>query len=432
MSWASAVGSKKPDPPPAPPAKPAPAASAAPSTAADQPPTSNGGAGAADAPRASGSAAARPAATPNGGAPPSAPAAAAKPAPAAGAAAPRANKALFSYEPAPNEIMRVTLTKPTTDAKLGIRLAGEEGTRPRIISLNPEGLAAKAKCLQVGDVFLKVSRMGTALCAQQPLLSLLFRFAARELLAPRRARARAALTLRSRRRLLPCAGQRLRGQRPRDDDQDPARDERQDHYHPLPHSGGGGAEAEGRRSFEAGGGERGRGRRGRRRGPCAPARRQRLGFAWGGSADQGRGRGASGQGRCAEASRGGRAGVGRLCCCCDVRVGSRRGGTCGLQSCRSRHRRSRRRRRPARGRRRSRNCRCPSTRRARPCAGAKGPSVAQPHGHRRRRWRAGAAAAVRRRKRQRWRVGGRRRCEGRRQPACHRQGRRQSRRHPQQ
>merc|ERR1719271_1310002 len=51
--------------------------------------------------------------------------------------------------------MRVTLVKPQPDAKLGIRLAGEE--RPRIISLNPEGLAAKAGCLSVGDVFLKVN-----------------------------------------------------------------------------------------------------------------------------------------------------------------------------------------------------------------------------------------------------------------------------------
>ena len=69
---------------------------------------------------------------------------------------PPRNKAHFSYEPAPNEIMRVVLAKPNPDAKLGIRLAGEEGTRPRIISLNPDGLAAKAKCLEVGDVFLKV------------------------------------------------------------------------------------------------------------------------------------------------------------------------------------------------------------------------------------------------------------------------------------
>ena len=153
MSWASAVGSKKPDPPPAPPAKPAPVAAAA--------DPSNGGQGAADAPRAAAAPAARPAPVANGAAPPAAPAAA-KAAPAAGGAAPpRPNKALFSYEPAPNEIMRVTLTKPTTDAKLGIRLAGEEGTRPRIISLNPDGLAAKAKNLAVGDVFLKVMRTQT-------------------------------------------------------------------------------------------------------------------------------------------------------------------------------------------------------------------------------------------------------------------------------
>ena len=86
---------------------------------------------------------------------------------------------LYDRVPNPNEMHRVTLVKPTTDAKLGIRLAGEE--RPRIISLNPEGLAAKAGCLSVGDVFLKVrallmnaharrpSRRKAAISAPQPL-----------------------------------------------------------------------------------------------------------------------------------------------------------------------------------------------------------------------------------------------------------------------
>ena len=86
---------------------------------------------------------------------------------------------LYDRAPNPNEMHRVTLVKPTTDAKLGIRLAGEE--RPRIISLNPEGLAAKAGCLSVGDVFLKVrallmnaharrpSRRKAAISAPQPL-----------------------------------------------------------------------------------------------------------------------------------------------------------------------------------------------------------------------------------------------------------------------
>lgn len=61
----------------------------------------------------------------------------------------------LSYEPAPNEIMRVMLNKPALDTKLGIRLAGEE--RPRVISLNADGVAAKSGLLQVGDVVLSVN-----------------------------------------------------------------------------------------------------------------------------------------------------------------------------------------------------------------------------------------------------------------------------------
>ena len=136
-SWASAVGSapKKPDPPkPAPPPPPAAAPSAA------SPPAATNGVA--------------PPAVPNGVAAPAPVPAPPRPAaPAATPAAAPVRKAPL-YEPAPNEIMRVSLVKPLPDAKLGIRLAGEE--RPRIISLNPEGLAAKAGCLSVGDVFLKV------------------------------------------------------------------------------------------------------------------------------------------------------------------------------------------------------------------------------------------------------------------------------------
>ena len=160
-SWASMVGSKPaaPKPPepvaakPPPPAAPAGAASSAVAPAA----AANGANPAGDAAPRGAAAPARPAAVPNGVGPTSTAPAAAKAAPASTAGAPPRNKAHFSYEPAPNEIMRVSITKPTTDAKLGIRLAGEEGTRPRIISLNPDGLAAKAKCLEVGDVFLKVN-----------------------------------------------------------------------------------------------------------------------------------------------------------------------------------------------------------------------------------------------------------------------------------
>ena len=96
----------------------------------------------------------------NGAPAPVAPRPSTAPAPAPPAAPPPRKAPL--YEPAPNEIMRITLTKPQPDAKLGIRLAGED--RPRIISLNPEGLAAKAGCLAVGDVFLKVGLLPHTLC----------------------------------------------------------------------------------------------------------------------------------------------------------------------------------------------------------------------------------------------------------------------------
>lgn len=140
-SWASRVGSaalKKPDPPPKPAEPPM------------QPPVV---APVAEAPgvSANGLVMQPPVAGTTVPAPSSA-----SPRPAAIAASPASATARKAplYEPAPNEIMRVTLSKPDSNAKLGIRLAGEE--RPRIISLNPEGLAAKAGCLQVGDVFLKV------------------------------------------------------------------------------------------------------------------------------------------------------------------------------------------------------------------------------------------------------------------------------------
>ena len=62
--------------------------------------------------------------------------------------------AAHSYEPAPDEILTVTLNKPTADTKLGITLAGKE--RPYIMSLIAAGLTAKAG-LQEHDVFLKVN-----------------------------------------------------------------------------------------------------------------------------------------------------------------------------------------------------------------------------------------------------------------------------------
>ena len=77
------------------------------------------------------------------------------PAPAA-SGAPTASGALaISYEPLPNEIRCVTLRKPDPAAKLGIRLAGDD--RPRIVSLNPEMIAAKQGGLAVNDVILTVN-----------------------------------------------------------------------------------------------------------------------------------------------------------------------------------------------------------------------------------------------------------------------------------
>ncbi|KAL1507458.1 hypothetical protein AB1Y20_008294 [Prymnesium parvum] len=144
-SWASAVTSKKPDPP-APKPKPPADAVAPPS------PTTNG-----DAPPPT------PPPTPNGVAPAptpaptpaAAPAAARAASPAPPAAASLAARKEPAYEPAPNEIMRVSLNKPTVDTKLGIRLTGDG--RPRVIGLNPEGVAAKAGLVQVGDVIHTVN-----------------------------------------------------------------------------------------------------------------------------------------------------------------------------------------------------------------------------------------------------------------------------------
>jgi hypothetical protein len=49
----------------------------------------------------------------------------------------------------------VTLHKPEASSRLGIRLAGDE--RPRVVSLNPGLLAAKAGGLAVNDVILSVN-----------------------------------------------------------------------------------------------------------------------------------------------------------------------------------------------------------------------------------------------------------------------------------
>ena len=65
------------------------------------------------------------------------------------ASAPPPPAAAADYEPAPNEIMQVSIMKPSADAKLGIRLAGEG--RPKIVSIAPGGLAASAP-VEVGDV----------------------------------------------------------------------------------------------------------------------------------------------------------------------------------------------------------------------------------------------------------------------------------------
>eukprot|EP00967_Tisochrysis_lutea_P149097 scaffold285903_cov13-Tisochrysis_lutea.AAC.1 len=50
----------------------------------------------------------------------------APPAPATAPAAPATPAKEPQYEPAPNEIKHVTLSKPTADAVLGIRLAGRD------------------------------------------------------------------------------------------------------------------------------------------------------------------------------------------------------------------------------------------------------------------------------------------------------------------
>ena len=65
-----------------------------------------------------------------------------------GAAAPRCDRKR-------DEIRRVTLHKPEASSRLGIRLAGDE--RPRVVSLNPGLLAAKAGGLAVNDVILSVN-----------------------------------------------------------------------------------------------------------------------------------------------------------------------------------------------------------------------------------------------------------------------------------
>ena len=65
------------------------------------------------------------------------------------------NAPALSYEPMPNEIRRVTLYKPDASAKLGIRLAGDD--RPRIVSLNPDAIAARTGGLAVNDVILTVN-----------------------------------------------------------------------------------------------------------------------------------------------------------------------------------------------------------------------------------------------------------------------------------
>ena len=65
-----------------------------------------------------------------------------------GAAAPR-------YEPRRNEVRRVTLHKPEAASRLGIRLAGDE--RPRVVSLHPGLVAAKAGGVAVNDVILTVN-----------------------------------------------------------------------------------------------------------------------------------------------------------------------------------------------------------------------------------------------------------------------------------
>ncbi|KOO28513.1 hypothetical protein Ctob_012050, partial [Chrysochromulina tobinii] len=142
-SWASVATAKKPEPPPPVASKPA-AEVVKPATS----PTRNGAP--AEKPPA-------PAPLVNGDVAAAAPSAARPPATFAPAVAEKKQpaQAAHSYEPAPNEILKVTLNKPTAETKLGIRLSGTE--RPYIKSLNADGLAAKAGCLQEHDVFLKVN-----------------------------------------------------------------------------------------------------------------------------------------------------------------------------------------------------------------------------------------------------------------------------------
>ena len=132
-SWASAVGSKPAEtakPKPSPPTPEPPAAVAQNGVAAAH------DGGAAKPEKMNGTSAARPAG-------------------AASAAAVGATAPALSYEPMPNEIRKVILNKPDASAKLGIRLAGDD--RPRIVSLNPDLIAAKSGGLAVNDVILTVN-----------------------------------------------------------------------------------------------------------------------------------------------------------------------------------------------------------------------------------------------------------------------------------
>ena len=141
-SWASVATAKKPEPPPPVASKPA-AEVVKPATS----PTRNGAP--AEKPPA-------PAPLVNGDVAAAAPSAARRAATVAPAVAEKKQpaQAAHSYEPAPDEILTVTLNKPTADTNLGITLAGKE--RPYIMSLIAAGLTAKAG-LQEHDVFLKVN-----------------------------------------------------------------------------------------------------------------------------------------------------------------------------------------------------------------------------------------------------------------------------------
>ena len=399
MSWASAVGSS---PTPSRAAGEAAPASAAPPLPLTRPPE-QWWTGAATPPFQARRRAPRGAA--QRGRPPSAPAAAAKPARQPGPQPP-ANKALSRRAGA----TRSCETPPSGDRRGWNPARWRGGHAAAHHQPQPRGLAAKAKCLQVGDVFLKVSRMGTALRAAAAPLSPL-RFAARDFRARHRAHAPPHA---SPRRRFPCAGQRLRAKGHETTTRSCARRAARS----LSPS-----TAFGRRSRRPPKlrSRRRRARRGRRGGatrPCAPARRQR-GLRVGGESTKAAAEAQAAK-AAAEASRGAEPASGASA----ADVGSGREAAPAAPK-------------PplppplppppqaARGRRRSRNRRCPSTA-ARPAPVPRS-QVAQP-GRRRRRWRrcrretAAANANLA--------VGGRRRCEGRRQPAC-RQGRRQSRRHPQ-